>query len=392
MKNDFEFMTLKRAGTSVIAISLSFALLAGCSGALLDARDIPVSEQHKAEQNKVPGKAGIEVAILDKERLADEASATEPRDVEIGTVTTGEVYSDVPLDAGESGVVEVAEVSFWDNFIESEHYPVEASHGSDSITLAARSEQAERIQLASLQDITDVAQSGEAEEEYDGDPFEPVNRFFFAINETVETFVLRPVAVTYNFWVPQGVRNTVRNFLRNLRTPIVLANDIFQGNLDRAETTAARFFLNTTVGVGGLFDVATDEGWDYHNEDFGQTLGVHGFGEGAYLVLPVFGPSSARDGIGMIVDYFLDPLTYLTPWETRAGLATTRAVDSYSRRYELLDDLKRDSIDYYSRIRSLYRQTREHEINNGDPDMSPAPEMTSEVETSSNAGTTGSVE
>ena len=343
MKNDFEFMTLKRAGTSVIAISLSFALLAGCSGALLDAREIPVSEQQKTEQNKVPGKAGIEVAILDKERLADEASATEPRDVEIGTVTTGEVYSDVPLDAGESGVVEVAEVSFWDNFIESEHYPVDASHGSDSTTLPARSEQAERIQLASLQDITDVAQSGEAEEEYDGDPFEPVNRFFFAINETVETFVLRPVAVTYNFWVPQGVRNTVRNFLRNLRTPIVLANDIFQGNLDRAETTAARFFLNTTVGVGGLFDV-------------------------------------------------LDPLTYLTPWETRAGLATTRAVDSYSRRYELLDDLKRDSIDYYSRIRSLYRQTREHEINNGDPDMSPAPEMTSEVETSSNAGTTGSVE
>ena len=216
----------------------------------------------------------------------------------------------------------------------------------------------------------------------DGDPLEIFNRFVFAINDTVDIFILKPVAVTYEFWVPEGVRNSVRNFLRNLRTPVILANDIFQGEMHRAETTLARFFINTTVGLAGLFDVAGDSGWDYHDEDFGQTMAVYGAGEGFYLVLPLIGPSSARDGTGMVVDHFLDPLTYLAPMETGLGRAVLSAVDFRSRNLELIEDLKRDSIDYYARIRSLYRQRRAFEISNGEAEDAPAPALSGQDEIS----------
>ncbi len=222
-------------------------------------------------------------------------------------------------------------------------------------------------QLAAASDI------GSEDGDDDGDPLEIFNRFMFAINDTVDIFILKPVAVTYEFWVPQGVRNSVRNFLRNLRTPVILANDLFQGEMHRAEATVARFFINTTVGLAGLFDIAGDSGWDYHSEDFGQTMAVHGAGEGFYLVLPLIGPSSARDGAGLVVDHFLDPLTYLAPMETGLGRAGLTAVDYRSRNLELIEDLKRDSIDYYARIRSLYRQVRAHEISNGDADDAPGP-------------------
>ena len=140
--------------------------------------------------------------------------------------------------------------------------------------------------------------------------------------------------------------------------------------LDRAEDTVVRFLVNSTVGVLGLFDVATDWGYPYHDEDFGQTLGVHGVGEGFYIVIPIFGPSSARDGIGTLVDTFLDPLTYVASnndAEEYLILRTAVAgIDLRSRNIESLDDLKRDSIDFYARIRSLYRQRRANEIKNGE--------------------------
>lgn len=201
----------------------------------------------------------------------------------------------------------------------------------------------------------------------DNDPLEIPNRMFFAFNEALDFAVIRPVAVTYRFIVPTGVRNSVRNFLRNLRTPVILANDLLQGDLERAETTFARFFINSTIGLLGLFDIAADSGYPYHEEDFGQTLGTYGAGEGFYLVLPVLGPSSLRDGSGRIVDIFLDPLTYLAPQEVNLGRAAATGVDLRSRNIEELDSLKADSLDFYARIRSLYRQHRESEINNGAP-------------------------
>jgi phospholipid-binding lipoprotein MlaA len=201
----------------------------------------------------------------------------------------------------------------------------------------------------------------------DNDPLEVPNRMFFAFNEALDFMIIRPVAVTYRFVVPSGVRNSVRNFLRNLRTPVTLANDLLQGDLERAENTFARFFINSTIGLLGLFDIAADSGYPYHDEDFGQTLGTYGAGEGFYLVLPVLGPSSLRDGTGRIVDIFLDPLTYLAPQEVGLGRAVATGIDFRSRNIDELDALKADSLDFYARIRSLYRQNRENEINNGVP-------------------------
>jgi phospholipid-binding lipoprotein MlaA len=201
----------------------------------------------------------------------------------------------------------------------------------------------------------------------DNDPLEVPNRMFFAFNEAVDFMIIRPVAVTYRFIVPTGVRNSVRYFLRNLRTPVILANDLLQGDLERAEITFTRFFINSTIGLLGVFDIAAESGFTYHDEDFGQTMGTYGAGEGFYLVLPILGPSSLRDGGGRIVDIFLDPLTYLAPQEIGLGRAVATGIDYRSRNIEELDELKSDSLDFYARIRSLYRQFWENEINNGAP-------------------------
>jgi phospholipid-binding lipoprotein MlaA len=174
------------------------------------------------------------------------------------------------------------------------------------------------------------------------------------------------------------VRNSVRNAVRNLRSPLILINDVLQGELERAETTLVRFLMNSTMGVLGLFDVAADMGYPYHDEDFGQTLGAHGMGEGFYLVLPIFGPSSPRDGIGMLVDMYLDPVTYAAEAADVQDFMLVRTVasgiDKRARNLDTIEDLKRDSIDFYARIRSLYRQSRANEINNGAaPEDAPLP-------------------
>lgn len=218
------------------------------------------------------------------------------------------------------------------------------------------------------------------------DPLEPMNRFFFDVNEFLDTLILRPVAEVYRNILPEPVRDSVRNFLRNLNTPVILANDLLQGESKRAETTFNRFLINTTLGIVGLFDVAFDMGHPYHDEDFGQTLAVWGADEGIYLVLPILGPMSTRHGAGRVVDIFLDPLTYVSLnnpdlnyifW-TKAGV---NIVDIRSRNIETLDQLKRESLDFYSLIRSVYRQNRQNEIRNGKPlDDSPASERDRDVD------------
>lgn len=206
-------------------------------------------------------------------------------------------------------------------------------------------------------------------EESDNDPLELLNRFIFAFNDAVDVTLLQPASAVYRVIVPEVVRDSVQNFMRNISSPVILANDVFQGEWDRAETTATRFFVNSTIGVAGLFDVAKDMGYEYHDEDFGQTLAVYGTGEGPYLVLPLIGPSNLRDGAGLVVDTLLDPLTYIL--STEAGIARrgVTAVDTRSRNIELVEDIKRDAIDYYARVRSLYRQRRESEISNGNGDI-----------------------
>jgi len=208
-----------------------------------------------------------------------------------------------------------------------------------------------------------------AEVDTDNDPLELLNRFTFSFNMALDTVIFQPVAAYYRFLFPVQVRDSVRNVFRNLRSPLILVNDLLQGEMERAQTTLERFIVNSTVGVLGLFDVAADLGLPYHDEDFGQTLGAHGVGEGFYLVLPILGPSNPRDGAGLLVDIYLNPLTYafeeVDADDWLVPRLAAEAIDKRSRNIEVIEDLRRDSIDFYARIRSLYRQSRINEINNG---------------------------
>lgn len=206
------------------------------------------------------------------------------------------------------------------------------------------------------------------------DPLEIPNRFVFAVNETVDTFVLRPAAVTYRDWMPEPGKDMVRNLLDYLSSPVILANDLFQGEWERAGVTSKRFFLNSFSA--GLYDVAALEGYEKHGEDFGQTLAVHGVPEGPYLVLPLLGPSNPRDAVGLAVDMALDPLNWYV-WNTdREWIGYTRTganvVDARSRSIEALDDVKANNFDYYAAVRSLYRQRREAAIRNNRADEADA--------------------
>jgi phospholipid-binding lipoprotein MlaA len=219
-----------------------------------------------------------------------------------------------------------------------------------------------------------------ADYEEANDPLEPLNRTFFEFNRGLDALLLRPVAHVYRDALPAGVRNSARNVLRNLRSPVIFANDLLQGEPDRAAQTAARFSANTLAGFGGIGDVAAGEaetleqgGIPYHDEDFGQTLGVWGVGEGFYLVLPFIGPSSARDAAGLVVDSLLDPFAYIVDADSRLIFSATRrglaAVDFRSRNLESLDEIERTSIDFYATVRSLYRQRRAAEIRNGEDEL-----------------------
>lgn len=201
------------------------------------------------------------------------------------------------------------------------------------------------------------------------DPLEEINRAVFQLNELLDLVILRPLSEVYRTILPEPVRDSVRNFLRNLGSPVVFINDVLQGQGERAQITLGRFIVNTTLGVGGLFDVAAGMGAPYHSEDFGQTLGVWGLKPGIYLVLPILGPSTTRDAAGRLGDVLLNPLTYVYSANNLEYLPFTfgaaGAVDLRARNIELVDQLKRDALDYYILMRSIYLQIRESEIRNG---------------------------
>jgi phospholipid-binding lipoprotein MlaA len=231
--------------------------------------------------------------------------------------------------------------------------------------------------------VLPVFHDASAQEEVVGeetnDPLESVNRGIFEFNRHVDSFVLKPVATAYTTWVPGFFRERVHSMLVNLRAPVVLANDLLQGEGERAGITVARFLVNSTLGFAGMFDMATEMGLEHHDEDFGQTLAVWGVDEGPYLMIPVLGPSNLRDGAGRIVDLFLDPFNYLVDDEyiyARSGVAL---LDARARYSGMIEDLEATSIDLYATYRTLYRQHRGDEIRNGDlppPAYLPVPDMT----------------
>jgi phospholipid-binding lipoprotein MlaA len=214
-----------------------------------------------------------------------------------------------------------------------------------------------------------LASSGPARAQGDeDDPLEPMNRVFFEFNLFLDGLLLEPLARMYRFAAPQFFRDAVNNFLDNLNTPVVLANDILQGEPYRAEQTLGRFMLNTIMGVGGLVDVGGMLGMpERHEEDFGQTLAVYGVGPGPYLVLPLLGPTNPRDTFGFVVDFAFDPLTYVAPRDIALARFGTDLLTFREQNIEAIDELKRTSIDLYAATRTLSRQLRESEIRNGAP-------------------------
>jgi phospholipid-binding lipoprotein MlaA len=210
-----------------------------------------------------------------------------------------------------------------------------------------------------------------------------MNRYFFEVNQFLDEILLKPFAGWYHLALPDPAEDGVRNFLRNLKSPVILANDLFQGNLDRAGTTVARFFINSTIGVGGIIDVASMMDLKYHEEDFGQTLAVYGTGEGPYLHLPVIGPGNPRDYTGRVVDYALDPLTWIgyayNVTEINTARAGLDALDTRARNLEAIDELKKGSVDFYATVRSLYRQQRNDLIRNGESEQQASQIITDEM-------------
>ena len=200
------------------------------------------------------------------------------------------------------------------------------------------------------------------------DPFEDMNRVIFGFNNELDNAVFEPVAEAYTEHVPDTIRTAILNSLRHLKSPVIFANSVLQGDVNGAGKTLSRFVTNTILGFGGMADTAARSGAPFRDEDFGQTLAVWGVEDGPYLVIPVLGPMHMRDGVGKLADSQISPLGQIenTAFEwTHRGLD---AVDTRAGLLETLDDLERTSLDYYAAIRSLYRQKRRDDITNGESD------------------------
>jgi phospholipid-binding lipoprotein MlaA len=206
-----------------------------------------------------------------------------------------------------------------------------------------------------------------AEFKQTNDPLEPTNRVFYAVNNGLDTVILRPAALVYRAVVPTPVRTGVHHVLNNLGTPVQLANDLLEAKPHRAGNTTMRFLINSTVGLLGVLDVAKGWGYPDHDADFGMTLAGWGVPEGPFLFLPVLGPTDPRDTAGFAVDIALDPFTWVggdNEWRrvfdwTRYGLS---ALDGRERVLDSLDQVKKTALDPYATFRSLYRQHRQGQI------------------------------
>ena len=204
--------------------------------------------------------------------------------------------------------------------------------------------------------------ANDAEQTAENDPIEPFNRGVFAFNQGLDRAVIKPVAKAYRDVLPEFARDRIRAVIDNLHEPLIFCNDLLQGRGQAAAITAQRFVVNTTVGVAGLFDRASESGLTKQSGDFGQTLYVWGVGDGPYLVLPFFGPSNFRDATGLGVDMFANPVGHIGSQETRRkvgiSVGIVDGIDLRSRNIESLEQLEANSLDYYAYLRSITRQVR----------------------------------
>lgn len=202
------------------------------------------------------------------------------------------------------------------------------------------------------------------EEPYD--PLEDMNRGIFWFNDNLDVYVLEPVARGYRDVFPDEVRTGIGNFFLNLRYPSYLVSDIFQGKFEQALDHTGRFLINSTIGVAGFIDFAKDMGLPDHEEDFGVTLAYHGVPAGPYLMLPILGPSNVRDGVGRIVDAFLDPIGWIgysnlsssTKIAIAGGALGIKLVHTRSGLLQAVEAAKESSLDYYGFMQGAYYQHR----------------------------------
>ncbi|GAB5457103.1 MAG: hypothetical protein Hens3KO_01330 [Henriciella sp.] len=205
------------------------------------------------------------------------------------------------------------------------------------------------------------------------DPLEGWNRSVFGFNNAVDVAVLEPTAKGYRAITNEPIRSGVSNFLSNLNQPVVFVNNVLQAKPGAALDTVGRFMINTTVGIGGIFDPATAVGVPKHKEDFGQTLGVWGVPSGAYLMLPLFGPSNVRDTFGIGVDRAFDPMTWADFEGDTEFRLTTGALGAVSARESVIEQVEflRDQPEPYIGLRRNYTQQRDSAIRDGRIDDDP---------------------
>jgi len=205
--------------------------------------------------------------------------------------------------------------------------------------------------------------------EQSNDPLEPLNRQTLDLNLFLDRILFKPVTKVYIAVVPEDGRDALKRALDNMKEPVVVINDVLQGEPKRAGISAGRFTVNSTLGVGGFFDIAAKWGLDKQTGDFGQTLFVWGLPEGPYLVAPILGPSNPRDLIGKGVDAYSDPFSFLATVEAIDEIQIARfvldGIDQRARVIDILDDLQKNSLDFYAQLRSLMQQRRAAELRRG---------------------------
>src|SRR5437868_12968159 len=197
------------------------------------------------------------------------------------------------------------------------------------------------------------------------DPLETANRVVFDTSTALDDALIKPIAESYRKIVPEFLRDRIRAAIDNLTEPRVFANDVLQRRPDAAGITFARFFINTIVGLAGMFDLATKQGFPKQSGDFGQTLYTWGVDDGPYLVLLFFGPSNVRDAFGLAVDLFTPPVLVVTGHAgtmTNVAVGAVDGIDLRARNIETLDEIKASALDFYANLKSLTRQRRAAEL------------------------------
>ena len=189
----------------------------------------------------------------------------------------------------------------------------------------------------------------------------------FEFNQAIDSIILKPAAELYVFVLPVEARHRIANILKNLGEPLNLVNNLAQGKFERAGSTLTRFAINSTIGVGGIFDAATYWGYERTPEDFGQTLASWGLGEGPFLMLPLLGPSNPRDAVGFGVDLVADPMGFLLTDEAGLARSITSGISQRAAYLDELESVESTSVDFYAALRELYRQYRATEIRDGAP-------------------------